>query len=86
MQMSLDADKIIATVDVLAQRVAERFPDAGLEPTASSPTRTMNRIEQQRYLDYCSEVLSTNLTGKIWQKIMIIRGIHADIEIAQNDV
>lgn len=73
----------------------------GLEPTASSPKRTMNRIELQRYLDYCSEmlslsgklaalynqsmqdeviiqtvneleVLSTNLTGKIWQKIMIL--------------
>lgn len=73
----------------------------GLEPTASSPQRSMNRIELQRYLDYCSEMLSlsgklaalynqsvqdqliietvnelealsTNLTRKIWQKIMIL--------------
>ncbi|MDH3740308.1 MAG: hypothetical protein OER56_01810 [Hyphomicrobiales bacterium] len=73
----------------------------GIEPTASSPERLMNRIELQRYLDYCSEMLSlsgklaalynqsiqdevviqtvnelealsTNLTRKIWQKIMIL--------------
>ena len=70
-------------------------------PTASSPKRTMNEFELQRYLDYCSEMLSltgklaalyaqsvedsavidtvnelealsTNLTRKIWQKIMIL--------------
>ena len=35
----------------------------GLEPTASSPSRTMSRIELQRYLDYCSEMLS--LSGKL---------------------
>lgn len=73
----------------------------GVEPTASSPERLMNRIELQRYLDYCSEMLSlcgklaalynqsiqdevviqtvneleslsTNLTRKIWQKIMML--------------
>lgn len=73
----------------------------GVEPTASSPERLMNRVELQRYLDYCSEMLSlsgklaalynqsiqdevviqtvnelealsTNLTRKIWQKIMIL--------------
>jgi MoxR-like ATPase len=27
-------------------------------PTPSSPTRTMNRFELSRYLDYCSEMLS----------------------------
>ncbi|WP_282607017.1 hypothetical protein [Pelagibius sp. Alg239-R121] len=72
-----------------------------IEPTASSPKRTMGRVEIQRYLDYCSEMLSlsgkiaalytqsmqdqvvietvnelealsTNLTRKIWQKIMIL--------------
>ncbi|NNE25146.1 MAG: hypothetical protein HKN11_21300 [Rhizobiales bacterium] len=73
----------------------------GIEPTASSPERLMNRVELQRYLDYCSEMLSlsgklaalytqsiqdevviqtvnelealsTNLTRKIWQKIMML--------------
>lgn len=73
----------------------------GLEPTANSPKRTMGRVELQRYLDYCSEMLSlsgklaalytqsvqdqvviqtvnelealsTNLTRKIWQKIMML--------------
>lgn len=72
-----------------------------IEPTASSPKRTMSQIEIQRYLDYCSELLSltgklaalyaqsvqeasvidsvneieslsTNLTRKIWQKIMML--------------
>lgn len=72
-----------------------------IAPTASSPKRTMNKVELQRYLDYCSEMLSlsgklaalfnqsvqdqvvietvnelealsTNLTRKIWQKIMIL--------------
>ncbi len=72
-----------------------------LKPTASSPERTMSQEELQRYLDYCSEMLSltgklaalyaqsvqeplvvdsvnelenlsTNLTRKIWQKIMIL--------------
>lgn len=72
-----------------------------IEPTASSPKRTMGRVEIQRYLDYCSEMLSlsgkiaalytqsiqdpvvietvneletlsTNLSRKIWQKIMIL--------------
>jgi len=72
-----------------------------IAPTASSPQRAMGRQEIQRYLDYCSEmlsltgkiaalyaqsiqdpvvadtvndleVLSTNLSRKIWQKIMIL--------------
>lgn len=72
-----------------------------VKPTASSPKRTMDLTELQRYLDYCSEMLSlsgklaalytqsvqdqivietvnelealsTNLTRKIWQKIMIL--------------
>ncbi|MEP3276240.1 MAG: hypothetical protein ABJN26_07815 [Stappiaceae bacterium] len=72
-----------------------------ITPTASSPKRTMNEVALQRYLDYCSEMLSlsgklaalytqsvqdqvvietvnelealsTNLTRKIWQKIMIL--------------
>lgn len=72
-----------------------------IAPTASSPKRTMNKVELQRYLDYCSEMLSlsgklaalfnqsvqdqvvietvnelealsTNLTRKIWQKIIIL--------------
>ena len=72
-----------------------------MEPTASSPVRTMNYVQLQRYLDYCSEMLSlsgklaalynqsmqdeiviqtvneletlsTDLTRKIWQKIMIL--------------
>jgi len=72
-----------------------------VKPTASSPKRTMGLVELQRYLDYCSEMLSlsgklaalytqsvqdqvvietvnelealsTNLTRKIWQKIMIL--------------
>jgi len=72
-----------------------------IEPTASSPKRAMGRQEIQRYLDYCSEMLSlcgkiaalyaqsaadpvvgdavndlenlsTNLSRKIWQKIMIL--------------
>lgn len=72
-----------------------------IAPTPSSPKRTMGRLEIQRYLDYCSEMLSltgkiaalytqsiqdpviidtvneleelsTNLSRKIWQKIMIL--------------
>ena len=72
-----------------------------IAPTASSPKRTMGQVEIQRYLNYCSEMLSltgklaalytqsiqdsvvietvneletlsTNLTRKIWQKIMIL--------------
>ncbi|WP_420346788.1 hypothetical protein [Pelagibius sp.] len=72
-----------------------------IEPTASSPKREMGRQEIERYLDYCSEMLSlcgkiaalytqsvqdavvidtvneleelsTNLSRKIWQKIMIL--------------
>lgn len=72
-----------------------------IEPTASSPKRVMGRQEIERYLDYCSEMLSlsgkiaalytqtvqdavvidtvneleelsTNLSRKIWQKIMIL--------------
>lgn len=72
-----------------------------IAPTASSPKRTMGQAEIQRYLNYCSEMLSltgklaalypqtiqdavvvetvneletlsTNLTRKIWQKIMIL--------------
>ena len=79
----------------------------GVEPTASSPKRTMGRIELQRYLDYCSEMLSlsgklavlytqsvqdqvvietvneiealsTDLTRKIWQKIMILDAATAE--------
>ena len=34
-----------------------------IAPTASSPERTMGRQEIQRYLDYCSEMLS--LAAKI---------------------
>lgn len=74
---------------------------SGGKPTASSPKRTMSKFELQRYLDYCSEMLSltgklaalytqnlqdavvietaneleslsTNLTRKIWQKLMIL--------------
>ncbi len=37
--------------------------NADFAPTASSPTRQMNRAELLRYLDYCSEMLA--LTGKI---------------------
>ncbi len=73
----------------------------GFKPTASSPKRTMTRTELERYLDYCSEMLSltgklaalyaqavndsvvaaavndietlaTNLSRKIWQKIMLL--------------
>ena len=73
----------------------------GFKPTASSPKRTMSRSELERYLDYCSEMLSltgklaalyaqavndsvvasavndienlaTNLSRKIWQKIMLL--------------
>ena len=79
-------------------------PDHTIEPrvpTASSPSRTMTRIELARYLDYCSELLAitsklaalhlqssnesvvldsvngiqaltVGLSGKIWQKIMIL--------------
>ncbi len=39
MQMTLDADKIIATVDTLAQRIAERFPEAGLTRVAEDFTQ-----------------------------------------------
>ena len=34
-----------------------------IKPTASSPKRTMGHVEIQRYLDYCSEMLS--ITGKL---------------------
>ena len=73
----------------------------GFKPTASSPKRTLKRDELERYLDYCSEMLSltgklaalyaqavndpvvasavndienlaTNLSRKIWQKIMLL--------------
>lgn len=73
----------------------------GFKPTASSPPRTMSRSQLERYLDYCSEMLSltgklaalyaqavndpvvaaavndienlaTNLSRKIWQKIMLL--------------
>lgn len=79
-----------------------------VKPTASSPIRTMNEAELQRYLDYCSEMLSltgklaalyaqsvedpavidtvneleslsTNLTRKIWQKIMVLGRIPSEI-------
>ncbi len=74
-----------------------------IAPTPSSPKRMVGRLEIQRYLDYCSEMLSlsgkiaalytqsiqdsvvidtvneleglsTNLSRKIWQKIMILNG------------
>jgi len=73
----------------------------GIMPTASSPRRVLTPGELERYLDYCSEMLSiagklaalyaqalndsvvveavndiealaTNLSRKIWQKIMLI--------------
>lgn len=79
-------------------------PDRALQPggdTASSPTRTLDRFQLVRYLDYCSEMLSligkvaalyvqgfpdavalaavddiedltTSLSRKIWQKIVIL--------------
>jgi len=34
MRMTLDAEKIIATVDTLARRIGERFPEAGLRQVA----------------------------------------------------
>ena len=71
-------------------------------PTSNSPTRTLNKYELGRYLEYCTEMLSlvsktgflyiqdfhdssatdavndlealtTGLSRKIWQKIMIIQ-------------
>jgi len=39
MQMTLDADRIIATVDALAARIGERFPEAGLRQVAETFTR-----------------------------------------------
>lgn len=88
----------------------------GAKPTASSPKRTMSRVELERYLDYCSEMLSltgklaalytqsvqdqvvvdmaneleelsTNLSRKIWQKIMIldraVPNVPADAPVAE---
>ena len=75
--------------------------------TASSPPRTMTRLELARYLDYCSELLAitsklaalhlqsmndpvvldsvngiqgltVGLSGKIWQKIMILDSVAAE--------
>ena len=75
--------------------------------TASSPVRTLTRVELERYLDYCAELLSltskvaalygertddsvvlqavdqvedmsTGLSQKIWQKIMILEDRGAD--------
>ncbi len=78
--------------------------------TDSSPERSMTMFELQRYLDYCSEMLSlvgklsalyvqhypdpvvisavnevellcTNLSSKIWQKIMIANNIEGKSEL-----
>ncbi len=82
-------------------------PDLFLESrvdTASSPPRALTAYQLNRYLDYCSELLSvtrlyaqhlndpvvlgavnevegltTALSGKIWQKLVILeRALHAE--------
>lgn len=82
---------------------------ASATTTASSPTREMSVFELNRYLDYCSEMLSlagkvgflyaqsfpdpqavaaineleeltTGLSRKIWQKIMLLENIAANLE------
>ena len=146
---SLDADKIVATVESIQNRINERFPGFGISrvkrrralkaihelralahiidmhqltkdpervmspggETASSPKRKMKPFALGRYLDYCSEMLSivgkiaalyvqnfddnvvlasvnevealtTGLSRKIWQKIMIL---HSPIQRSPTD-
>lgn len=74
--------------------------------TPSSPRRTLDKVSLERYLDYCTEMLSITgkiaalyvkdfddsvvvasvnevealssaLSSKIWQKMMILEGFHA---------
>ena len=52
-------------------------------PTASSPARTMSPAELERYLDYCSELLS--LTGKV--AALYVQRFHDPVVLeAVNDV
>lgn len=44
MQMTLDAEKIIATVDALARRIGERFPEAGLRQVAEDFSRAAREM------------------------------------------
>ena len=46
MQMTLDADKILATVDTLARRINERFPDADLSLLARNFTRAARTMRR----------------------------------------
>ncbi|NTS76333.1 hypothetical protein HR060_05575 [Catenovulum sp. SM1970] len=102
---SLHRLREIAHIVDMLQLTKDPYYSAGLgQKTASSPDRDMTIYELQRYLDYCSEMLSlvgklaalyvkhfpdpdvtssvnevevlcTNLSRKIWQKIMIANSI-----------
>ena len=83
--------------------------------TASSPVRSMSRVELGRYLDYCSELLAltsklavlyaerfddaivldavsdledltSGLSRKIWQKVMVLESATSDVGRQMSDV
>jgi hypothetical protein len=100
----LGLNELRSIAHIIDMHQLTKDPDHMIEPrapTASSPSRTMTRIELARYLDYCSELLAitsklaalhlqssnesvvldsvngiqaltVGLSGKIWQKIMIL--------------
>ncbi len=63
----LDADKVAETVVKLSQRIEERFPEAGL-------ARMCRELDDDVVLAAVNEVetLTTGLSRKIWQKLMIL--------------
>lgn len=99
-----------AVAHIVDMHQLTKDPHRMLHPTpdtASSPTRSLTRLELGRYLDYCSELLSltsklaalyaerlsdsvvlqavdevetltTGLSGKIWQKIMMLDSHHRE--------
>jgi len=62
MYRRLDGARIVETLERLRQRIGERFPGSGLERVSGDLLDAVNDVE----------TLTTGLSRKIWQKIMII--------------
>lgn len=78
MYRHLDADKTIVTLEALNSRIAERFPGAGLSRVCSELCK-VGALYAQNFKDTVVlsavnelESLTTGLSRKIWQKIMIL--------------
>jgi hypothetical protein len=86
---SLDPDKIIATLDLLAQRIGERFPHTGLERVSRELTEiarhtsaSVTEIARPNILirAFVAAVIATSLGLLVWLLLLAI-GLEASSEL-----